>query len=928
VFLPPGPDLAWRGNYVSLPAATLKAPIEGNRTVPVEISWLKDGAPPSYTVVFNAREQRVTPLSQIAAVHISNIHSSVPVRLLFPDTGFEIELGPALEGYYPVVTNGLEFVVYAPLIPSGTDGVSIQVLNFLPPPLVFGSTPGGTGVAGVSHIDTAAPLAGGPITATGTISLQTPLAIQYGGTGQATPDLALDALAETGGTTSGLLARNSAGNWVMEPLSAGGTPALPMSILNGGTGASTGFLGLDNLTAAGSQTGQLARAANGTWTLSPAGAGTITGVTPGPGIAGGGNAGNVTVALASYVEGYNHAQPVMTGGGNITWGGIGGRLGWSASLMCMPVSSATTASNNLTIDQPTSGTIPAGNTYDGVARTWTAAGIVLTAWEALYAVHTLGGVQSDITFWVAAYTGVSPIASNWILIGTVNGTGGAVKLGTGEFIQPGKTIVSGDQYVSKTGDTMSGNLTIAPAASNAILTVNGPASVQSTIIFSEAGTAKFQIGRHLDNSFFIYDFVNSITALSISPTGTLWLGESGQIQIPYAGPLAPLAVTSVTLSADPTQPLQAATKQYVDARSGFTQAVADPLYVNVTGDTMTGTLVVQSAVQAQVQFLNTVPANTAGGLWRITVGSGGNLNFQQNTAAGDFASGVLTPLFFAPVTGNATFSGNVGALNYQIADGATGAAGVFGFIGGANGPSMIAYGNTSGGQGNMEFRAHNARKMLIADTEIYADVSLLVGGSGNGIPTQAGSVVAGYLATRQLLGFNAVFDGAIWRSIQSGYSAAINHDLGSGNFAIQVTTSSAGDGGAGVSPNTAIIVKPDGSCLNNSGTWGLISDVTVKSDIQPYLRGLDAILALECVAYVYNENAPFKDTDNRVRYGLIADQVKPHIPEACGTFDYNDPEKDEVITLSTLDPGSLTYVLINAIKELKAELDALKAGSN
>ncbi len=906
MFLPPGPDLAWRGNYVSLPAATLKAPIEGNRTVPVEISWQRDGVAPSYSVVFNAREQRVTPLSQIAAVHISNIHSSVPVRLLFPDTGFEIELGPALEGYYPVVTNGLEFTAYVPLIPSGTDGVSIQVLNFLPPPLVFGSTPGGTGVAGVSHIDTAAPLTGGPITATGTVSLQTPLAIQYGGTGQATPDLALDALAETGGTTSGLLARNSAGNWVMQPLSAGGTPALPMSILNGGTGATTGFLGLDNLTAAGSQTGQLARAANGSWVLSPAGAGTITGVTPGAGIAGGGTSGNVAVALASYVEGYNHAQHVMTGGGNITWGGIGGRLGWSAAFMCMPISSATTPSNNLTIDQPTSGTIPAGNTYDGVARTWTAAGIVLTAWEALYVVHTLGGVQNALTYWVAAYSGTSPIASNWILIATVNGTGGALKLGTGEFIQPGKTIISGDQYVSKNAGTALTPLTVYDPATLAVgiggqlnlsgVSLGGVAHYAAIAGYAIDGSAGTEMGSLIfktilngvlsEKARLTFNGLLAIGDFAFGGSGSPGLKANGttlQVRLADDSNFAPLAALSITLSADPTAPLQAATKQYVDARSGFTQAVADPLYVNVSGDAMTaGDLTLfrdptQPLHAATKQYADSKLTQAAADARYVDV-------------AGDTMTGALT------------FNGAAGS--YRVIQGQT------------NGSQRWALllGNTtaeSGGNAGSDF-----------GLTAYND---------------AGSPISTPLTISRSTG-NATFGGAVNVNASGSYPMTITAP-NDGSYS-RVRTAITGnrtwafgaspDGTYVIADETALaqrfVIKQDGVCLNTTGSWGTISDASVKSNIQPYSRGLEAILALEPVAYVYNENAPFGGADGMVRYGLVADQVQPHIPEAVGTYEHRpDPEKDETITLSTLDPGSLTYVLINAIKELKLEIDGLNA---
>ena len=52
------------------------------------------------------------------------------------------------------------------------------------------------------------------------------------------------------------------------------------------------------------------------------------------------------------------------------------------------------------------------------------------------------------------------------------------------------------------------------------------------------------------------------------------------------------SLVPIQLPADPTQPLEAATKQYVDnsGGGGLSQATADTLYVNVGGDTMTGTL--------------------------------------------------------------------------------------------------------------------------------------------------------------------------------------------------------------------------------------------------------------------------------------------------------------------------------------------------
>jgi hypothetical protein len=62
---------------------------------------------------------------------------------------------------------------------------------------------------------------------------------------------------------------------------------------------------------------------------------------------------------------------------------------------------------------------------------------------------------------------------------------------------------------------------------------------------------------------------------------------------------------------------------------------------------------------------------------------------------------------------------------------------------------------------------------------------------------------------------------------------------------------------------------------------------------------------------------------SRLLFGLIADDVKPHVPEIVGTTTATIGKK-EGVELSTLEPGNLIYALINAVKELKSDLDALK----
>jgi hypothetical protein len=187
------------------------------------------------------------------------------------------------------------------------------------------------------------------------------------------------------------------------------------------------------------------------------------------------------------------------------------------------------------------------------------------------------------------------------------------------------------------------------------------------------------------------------------------------------------------------------------------------------------------------------------------------------------------------------------------------------------------------------------------------------------------SIVGGSLASAQLLGFNAYFDGGGWRYLGTGtwYATMVNNDNTAGIWNLGITNA-AGAAGAAASPTNRLVVQRDGTCLNTTGTWTAISDASVKTNLAPYTRGLDAVLALEPVSFVYNERSPY-GLDGTTRFGLIAQQVEPHVPEAVGRYDYKPDGEKEAVKLSTIDPGHLIYVLVNAIKELSAKVAALEA---
>jgi hypothetical protein len=174
-----------------------------------------------------------------------------------------------------------------------------------------------------------------------------------------------------------------------------------------------------------------------------------------------------------------------------------------------------------------------------------------------------------------------------------------------------------------------------------------------------------------------------------------------------------------------------------------------------------------------------------------------------------------------------------------------------------------------------------------------------------------------------------------------------NFNNGSGEFTIA-------NGGPGNITAASGAFKPGG------GAWAATSDERIKTVTGDYTTGLDAILALEPITYVYKGNdtedipgvdparplerakflkvlakrkltAPFPfgrqytAAVSKTEYiGLVAQQAECSMPEMVKKIEaYIDGEK--VNDLRTLDPSALTYAFINAFKDMKAIIDAQAA---
>ena len=110
-----------------------------------------------------------------------------------------------------------------------------------------------------------------------------------------------------------------------------------------------------------------------------------------------------------------------------------------------------------------------------------------------------------------------------------------------------------------------------------------------------------------------------------------------------------------------------------------------------------------------------------------------------------------------------------------------------------------------------------------------------------------------------------------------------------------------------------------------SNTWTVTSDNRVKTNVNPYIKGLETILAINPVTYDYNGKAGFDPTTTG-NIGIIAQDVLSIIPESINTYFAKLNEEDKEKTeLYNFDSHALTFILINAVKQLNAEIELLKS---
>ncbi|HSB70537.1 MAG TPA: tail fiber domain-containing protein [Candidatus Methylomirabilis sp.] len=133
------------------------------------------------------------------------------------------------------------------------------------------------------------------------------------------------------------------------------------------------------------------------------------------------------------------------------------------------------------------------------------------------------------------------------------------------------------------------------------------------------------------------------------------------------------------------------------------------------------------------------------------------------------------------------------------------------------------------------------------------------------------------------------------------------------DFPIRMLLNKSGNLGIGTTaPSYPLHVV--GSAANSTGAWVNLSDARLKKDIAPITNALSTLARLSGVSFRWLDAS--KDQEYGTVRGFIAQDVEKVLPEWVRT----DPSG-----YKALEPIGIDALLVEAVKELKAENESLKA---
>jgi hypothetical protein len=299
---------------------------------------------------------------------------------------------------------------------------------------------------------------------------------------------------------------------------------------------------------------------------------------------------------------------------------------------------------------------------------------------------------------------------------------------------------------------------------------------------------------------------------------------------------------------------------------------------------------------------------TAGGLWTT---NGANPQVTSWTSSLLYAAPTLTLSAAGAGNGALALSGNTSGTATFTAPAVAGTT-----------TNQIAVSNVLGGPAGSA-----AAPTYSFSTQPGTGLYLVAGNSNPRLARQGADIVE--IASAGLNvnnGFVVTFAGAGgFTTLDTGLSRSAAGTLAVGNGTasdVSGTVSAAHFTGGG---NAGVTAGPFSSVTSITSTGGIVttltgtSDASLKTDIHPFVRGLDAVMNLHPATYRWNERGQeiTKFGPNVEQAGFIAQDVEQAIPEAIGSESHNGTK------YLTISDRPIIAALVNALQEQQQEIARL-----